>query len=148
MQLKRRLLIPDNTWKGTDENKTTQKFINWPNETTYVPIFYDNGSLLTDSLHLVCSFILQITKMGCCGNCHVLFSLLGGIKTTTTLPVPSKSPIKHLFLLFLLPQENKSPDSGSTFYSFKNGLAFCCLHFLLCILPIYANGEEKIHRNI
>lgn len=29
------------------------------------------------------------------------------------------------------------------FYSFKNVLAFCRLHFVICVLRIYANGKKK-----
>lgn len=42
----------------------------------HVAIFHDDRNVLTDKLHLVCALILQITKMGCCGNCRVRFSLL------------------------------------------------------------------------
>lgn len=52
------------------------------------------------------------------------------------------------FYCFSCPKRTNLLTGGLSFRSFKNGLAFCCLHFLLCILPIYANGKEKIHRNI
>lgn len=42
MQPKNGILIYDSMSKGADENKTPPKYINWPNETVYVTIFYDN----------------------------------------------------------------------------------------------------------
>jgi hypothetical protein len=62
--------------KGADE-KTPQKYINWVNEIAYITIFQENTNLLTDKLHLVSFLSQQIAKMGCCGSCQVLFSLLG-----------------------------------------------------------------------
>lgn len=89
--------------------------------------------------------------MGCCGNCHVLFSLLEGKKQNKTKT--SKYLLRHKYSM---PFYCSSRPRGTNLltvdlllHSFKNGLAFCHLHFLSCILPIYASRKEKrIHRNI
>ena len=147
MQQKNRILIPDSMWKGTDENKTPQKFINWPNKTTYVTIFYEKRDLLTDSLHLVCSRILQITKMGCCGNCHVLFSLLR--RKRERKKKPSKYILKHKysmnFYCSLHPKRTNLLTEVLFFHNLKNGFAFCCLQFYYIYYQFMQMGKKKIY---
>ena len=145
MQRKNRILIPDSMWKGTDENKTPQKLINWPNKTTYVTIFYEKRDLLTDSLHLVCSRILQITKMGCCGNCHVLFSLLR--RKRERKKKPSKYLLKHKysinFYCSLHPKRTNLLTEVLFFHNLKNGFAFCCLQFHYIYYQFMQMGKKK-----
>lgn len=128
MQPQHEILGPDSLCKGADENETPPKCINCPNETAYVPIFYDNRNLLTGNLHLVCIRILQITEMGCCGNCHVQFRLLGGRRKRTPR-TPSETQMQRGFYCSSRPKRTNLLTVGLFFHSFKNGLAFCHLHF-------------------
>lgn len=139
-------LVQASQREGAEENKIPQKYTNWPNETACVTISYDNSNLPPDNLHLVCTLILQITKMGCCGNGHVLFRLLGEARKT-----PSKYLLRHTYSTFFYcvpphPEITNLLTVGIFFLSFKNGFSLSHLHFYYVYYQ-FMQMDRKIHGN-
>lgn len=130
-------LIPASLREGAEEDKIPQKYTNWPNETACVTISYDNRNLLSDNLHLVCTLILQITKMGCCGNGHVLFRSLGETRKT-----PSKCLLRHKYSTFFTapphPERTNLLTVGIFFLALKMGS-----RAVICIFIMYTTNLGK-----